>query len=93
MTETLFYHLERRSLDDVLPGLIEKMYFPKTMYWTGKTGPRFIRPIRWIVALFGDRVVPFEIAGVPESTAKKALVRVAMKMPVRCRFVGRRITV
>ncbi|HUO90205.1 MAG TPA: DNA polymerase III subunit chi [Rhizomicrobium sp.] len=24
MTETLFYHLERRSLDDVLPGLIEK---------------------------------------------------------------------
>ena len=35
----------------------------------------------------------FEIAGVPESTAKKALVRVAMKMPVRCRFVGRRVTV
>ncbi len=24
MTETLFYHLERRSLDDVLPGLVEK---------------------------------------------------------------------
>src|SRR5260221_6972249 len=24
MTETLFYHLERRSLDDVLPGLIER---------------------------------------------------------------------
>ncbi len=35
------------------------------MYWTGgKTGPRFIRPIRWIVALLGEEVIPFEIAGV-----------------------------
>ena len=34
------------------------------MYWTGKGGPRFIRPIRWIVALLGDDVVPFELAGV-----------------------------
>lgn len=37
--------------------------------------------------------VLFEIAGVPEATAKLALVRVAMKMPVRCRFVGRRVSV
>lgn len=35
----------------------------------------------------------YELAGVPEATAKKALVRVAMKMPVRCRFVGRRLSV
>jgi large subunit ribosomal protein L16 len=35
----------------------------------------------------------FEIAGVPEATAKKVLVRVAMKMPVKCRFVGRRLSV
>ena len=35
----------------------------------------------------------YELAGVPEATAKKALVRVAMKMPVRCRFVGRRVSV
>jgi glycyl-tRNA synthetase beta chain len=34
------------------------------MYWPGKGGPRFIRPIRWIVALLGDDVIPFEIAGV-----------------------------
>jgi large subunit ribosomal protein L16 len=34
-----------------------------------------------------------EIAGVPESTARMALVRAAMKMPVRCRFVGRRVSV
>ncbi len=48
-----------------LPGLILKIQWPKTMFWTGgKTGPRFIRPIRWLVALLGLDVVPFEIAGV-----------------------------
>ena len=35
----------------------------------------------------------FEISGVDEPTAKKALARVAHKMPVRCRFVARRHTV
>ncbi len=35
----------------------------------------------------------FEIAGVPEDLAKQALARIAHKMPVRCRFVGRRLAV
>jgi large subunit ribosomal protein L16 len=35
----------------------------------------------------------FEIAGVSESAARLALVRVASKMPMRCRFVKRRVTV
>jgi large subunit ribosomal protein L16 len=35
----------------------------------------------------------FEIAGVAEATAKLALLRAAVKMPVRCRFVGRRLSV
>jgi large subunit ribosomal protein L16 len=35
----------------------------------------------------------FEIAGVGEDVAKQALARVAHKMPVRCRFVGRRLSV
>jgi glycyl-tRNA synthetase beta chain len=48
-----------------LPAAILAILWPKTMYWTGgKSGPRFIRPIRWIVALLGDQVIPFEIAGV-----------------------------
>ena len=49
---------------EALGGIILRLNFPKTMYWTGKGGPRFIRPIRWIVALLGDEVVPFELAGV-----------------------------
>lgn len=35
----------------------------------------------------------FEIAGVSEITAKAAFARVAIKMPIKCRFVGRRIKV
>jgi len=51
-------------LAEALPGIILQIYFPKTMYWTVKSGPRFIRPIRWIVALLGQDIVPFELAGV-----------------------------
>jgi glycyl-tRNA synthetase beta chain len=51
-------------LAEALPGLILGLYFPKTMYWTGKGGPRFIRPIRWIVALLAQDIIPFELAGV-----------------------------
>src|ERR1051326_5978645 len=51
----------RDILAGALPGVILKTTFPKTMYWAGKNGPRFIRPIRWIVALLGGDVVPFKI--------------------------------
>jgi glycyl-tRNA synthetase beta chain len=54
----------REILARALPDIVVKIYFPKTMYWTAKEGPRFIRPIRWIVALLGSEVVPFEIGGV-----------------------------
>jgi glycyl-tRNA synthetase beta chain len=57
----------RKSMDvlaETLPTLITKIYFPKTMYWTGKGGPRFIRPIRWILCMLGSSVIPFELAGV-----------------------------
>ena len=56
--------LTREILAETLPSIILKTPWPKTMYWTGKTGPRFIRPIRWIVALFNDEILPFEVAGV-----------------------------
>ncbi len=65
---SLVKKIEGRRIKDILaealPGLIPQIYFPKTMYWTGKSGPRFIRPIRWIVALLGEEIVPFELAGV-----------------------------
>jgi glycyl-tRNA synthetase beta chain len=63
-TRTVTGRETAQILAESLPGIIQKIYFPKTMYWTGKGGPRFIRPIRWIVALLGTEVVPFELAGV-----------------------------
>ncbi|MGB9609390.1 MAG: glycine--tRNA ligase subunit beta [Bryobacteraceae bacterium] len=54
----------REILAEILPELIRRIPWPKTMYWTGKGGPTFIRPIRWIAALFGDQVVEFSFAGI-----------------------------
>lgn len=51
-------------LSEALPSVILGIQWPKTMFWTVKGGPRFIRPIRWIVALLGDDIVHFDIAGV-----------------------------
>lgn len=52
-------------LAETLPAAILGIQWPKTMYWAGgKSGPRFIRPIRWITALLDEAVIPFEVAGV-----------------------------
>ena len=49
------------------------------------------------VEYWAARVKPgtilFEIAGVPEDLAKQAMARIAYKMPIRCRCVGRRMAV
>ncbi|WP_028610383.1 glycine--tRNA ligase subunit beta [Paenibacillus harenae] len=50
-------------LPDGLLGVITSMSFPKNMRW-GSHELRFVRPIRWMVALFGQDIVPFEITGV-----------------------------
>ncbi len=50
-------------LAEALPQVLRSISFPKTMRWE-ESGLRFGRPIRWIVALLGDEVIPFEIAGV-----------------------------
>jgi glycyl-tRNA synthetase beta chain len=49
------------------------------MYWTAKNGPRFIRPIRWLVALLGEETVPFEIAGVRASNMTSGHRRLGAK--------------
>ena len=52
---------------DLLPGLLldilESLSFPKNMRWADYDF-RFVRPIRWLVALFGEKVIPVEITGV-----------------------------
>lgn len=76
----------RKSIDvlaDALPAVIGRIYFPKTMYWTGKGGPRFIRPIRWMVALLGGQVVSFEFAQVKSGNVTSGHRRLgASEIPV-----------
>jgi glycyl-tRNA synthetase beta chain len=50
-------------LGAALPGVLSSLSFPKFMRW-GEGRYRFSRPIRWLVALLGAEVVPFEIEGV-----------------------------
>jgi len=54
----------RDLLATSLPELIGKIAWPKTMFWGAKGSARFIRPVRWIVALLDDRIIPFEFAHV-----------------------------
>lgn len=57
-------------LPDILKGIINGLSFPKSMHW-GSLDYHFVRPIRWIVALFGTDVVPFEIAGVTSGNVSR----------------------
>lgn len=58
----------QKLLPTLLAGIVTGLSFPKSMYWAGKSGPRFVRPIRWLLALMGEgktaHVIPFEVAGV-----------------------------
>ena len=49
-------------LVEALPGLIAGIRFDKTMRWNS-SGAAFSRPIRWLMGLFGNEVVPFAYAG------------------------------
>jgi glycyl-tRNA synthetase beta chain len=53
-----------KILEEILPQVIQEISWPRSMYWTGAQGPRFIRPIRWIVALLDGKIVPFTFAAV-----------------------------
>ncbi|MCY8145720.1 glycine--tRNA ligase subunit beta [Bacillus inaquosorum] len=54
---------ETKSLLPELSGLVTSLHFPKNMRW-GNEDLRYIRPIKWIVALFGQDVIPFSITNV-----------------------------
>ena len=50
-------------LTSLLPDLVRAIPLPNSMRW-GDLDFRFIRPIRWFVALYGTEIVPFTLAGV-----------------------------
>src|ERR671938_1054576 len=60
-------HVAGRSADAILPSLLRDLIyaleFPQSMRW-GSHSMRFARPIRWLLCLLGDRVVPFDVEGI-----------------------------
>lgn len=59
-------------LAEVLADLIAGISFQRSMRWNA-TGVAFSRPIRWLLALFGDQVVPFTYAGLLSSRTTRGL--------------------
>src|SRR5713226_9992066 len=51
-------------LAESLPKEIASLYWPKNMYWR-RRGEVFVRPVRWLVAMLDEQVVPRELFGIP----------------------------
>ena len=51
-------------LSEVLPKELNAVYWSKNMYWRPNKPERFVRPVRWIVGLLNEGVLPLEYAGV-----------------------------
>lgn len=81
-TEYIFATIKEDGLDtdkvllEILPKIVKDVVFPKSMRWGGKN-MRFVRPIRWLVALLNDQVVPVDMEGI-----------VASNVTVGHRFLG-----
>ena len=54
-----------------LPKEVLAIYWAKNMYWRGAKPERFVRPVRWVVALLDEAVVPLEIAGIAAGNASR----------------------
>ena len=50
-------------VSEMLPQLITGLNFPKSMHW-GNLDAKFVRPVRWLVALLDEEVIPVEFATV-----------------------------
>ncbi|MFN2244815.1 MAG: glycine--tRNA ligase subunit beta [Anaerolineae bacterium] len=55
-----------------LPSLMEGLRFPRTIRWN-QTNATFPRPLRWLVGLLGDQVIPFAYAGIPSGRSTRGL--------------------
>lgn len=51
-------------LTAILPRAVHDLTWPRSMTWTGLDGARFIRPIRWIVAVLDGKPLKFSVAGI-----------------------------
>jgi glycyl-tRNA synthetase beta chain len=54
-----------------LPKEVLALYWAKNMYWRAGKPERFVRPVRWLVALLDSEIVPLEIAGIAAGNASR----------------------
>jgi glycyl-tRNA synthetase beta chain len=54
-----------------LPREVLSLYWAKNMYWRAGKPERFVRPVRWVVALLDSEIVPLEIAGIAAGNASR----------------------
>jgi glycyl-tRNA synthetase beta chain len=54
-----------------LPKEVMAIYWAKNMYWRAGKPERFVRPVRWIVALLDSAIVPLQIAGIAAGNASR----------------------
>jgi glycyl-tRNA synthetase beta chain len=54
-----------------LPREVLGLYWAKNMYWRAGKPERYVRPIRWVVALLDSAIVPLEIAGIKASNTSR----------------------
>lgn len=73
-------------LEELLPSLVDGLQFKRTQRW-GSSTARFIRPIRWVVALFNHQVLPVTIAGVVASNVS-AGHRFLTRRPIELATMG-----
>ncbi len=59
-----------KLLKTLFPAILSSIYLPLAMRW-GDCEFKFIRPIHWLVALAGNKVVPFELAGIKSSNLSR----------------------
>ena len=55
---------------ELLPQLITGLNFPKSMHW-GNLDAKFVRPVRWLVALLDEEVIPVEFATVQSGNVSR----------------------
>ncbi|WP_271002735.1 glycine--tRNA ligase subunit beta [Listeria seeligeri] len=58
------------ALLPALQKVVTSMTFPVSMHW-GNNDLRYIRPIKWLIAMFGEEIIPFEITGVTTSNTSR----------------------
>jgi glycyl-tRNA synthetase beta chain len=77
-------------LCEILPRAIHDLTWPRSMTWTGIDGARFIRPIRWLLAVLDERPLKFSYGGV--SSGEKTFGHRFIKAFGR-RYIGSELTI